>query len=65
MNNNNSQIKSVSYHNIICSKASYINGVFVIGLTFVISCILLSCRINFHFAFNSIVSDSPFMHLFK
>lgn len=55
--------KSVSQHNVVGSKSSDIDGIFIIGLAFVISCILLSGRIYFHFALNRVVSYGPFVYL--
>lgn len=54
---------SISDHNVICSKASEVDRVHIVGLTFVISRIFLRRGIDLHFALDCIIPHRPFVHL--
>ena len=55
------QIFSVQF--IFCYESSSVDCILIVGLTFVVAGVFWHCRIDFHFAFESIFSKSPLSYL--
>ena len=55
------QIFSVQF--IFCYETSSVDSILIVGLTFVVAGVFWHCRIDFHFAFESIFSKSPLSYL--
>ena len=48
---------------IFCYETSSVDSILIVGLTFVVAGVFWHCRIDFHFAFESIFSKSPLSYL--